>query len=153
MRLEPDQARPIPLTPTKPSPSYTPIWRIFMQCRRIHWNFFGNRLSLLLSFGRLKLYFGSYANRLFLCYVCFCAPHLRLDFERRQFCTTALIFMLTLSVWSWLLTRGSLKSYETKYINFYWTKSNQHPRLCNALNLQNNLKVWSSTPSLFLLRK
>ena len=70
-----------------------------------------------------------------------------------NFCTTALIFMLTLAVWLRLLTHGSLKSYESKYINLYWTKSHQHPRLCNALSLQNNLKVWSSTPSLFLPRK
>ena len=70
-----------------------------------------------------------------------------------NFCTTALTFTLTLAVWLRLLTHGSLKSYESKYINLYWTKSHQHPRLCNALSLQNTLKVWSSTPSLFLPRE
>ena len=96
---------------------YMVNWQILMHSHRTRWKSFGNRLSSLLSFGRLKLYFGSYANHLFLCYVCFCAAHHRLGFEHRQFCTTALIFMFTLAVWSRLLTHGSLKSYESKYIH------------------------------------
>ena len=78
---------------------YIVNWRIFMQCRKIHGNFFGQTQTVfwklcqspisLLCFGVFLLFFISITSNFIwsniYCYVCFCAAHSRPGFEHRQF--------------------------------------------------------------------
>ena len=100
---------------------------------------FINRCSSFLSFGELKLYFGSYANHLFLCFDCFCAmlryilhkPRLAMKRRRTNFANH--------SYWRWPLqcTVGLM-------YNDFACSSTLKPDLCKAMQFCNSNLNWST---------